>query len=372
MKMNWKKVVGWSVAALVLAGIIGTNIYQQRDQKSARQIIKIGALYPMSGSAAVYGKQAQRVADIFIQDFNKNHPNRKYDYKVIFEDVEMSTVKAVSATRKLRNMNNVDAVFSLFSSMSMAVMPIAQQEHFINVAVGSDPRAADGVYSFRFSPNLDEYGNMYVKKLKKEGIQKVSLVVQADDVGEVTRTNAIKKALQKAEFTITGTHEIFSNDKDFTTLLYKIKDEQPDIIIFSSYAGISDLLISRMKRLDINIPIIGEGVVTSLHDKSLGEGSWEVEEGGFNQEFINKIGTDNTLFTEFLWAMLQIITVSFENTEVTDGKRPPIEDVIKTLKIKTVGMESPVGTIRIGPKGEIFIPAVYKTIRNGKVEKLEE
>ena len=59
-KLNWKKVIGWGVAALVVIGVVGTNIYQKREQKGDRPIVKIGALYPMSGAAAVYGEAAQK------------------------------------------------------------------------------------------------------------------------------------------------------------------------------------------------------------------------------------------------------------------------------------------------------------------------
>ena len=357
---------------LCLLAVITINIRKANQVTGNRPVVKIGALYPMSGSAGTYGKAAQKVADIFIQEFNQTHPNRKYDYKIIFEDVEMSTAKAVSATRKLKNLDNVDAVFSLFSAMAIAIKPIAQQEHFINMVWGSDPRAADGDYSFRFAVNLEQFGNMHVKKMQKDGITRISSVVQADDVGSVTRNNAIKKAVQQSGLTVTGTHEVFPNDKDFTTLLFKIKDEKPDVIVFTAYTGISDLFLTRMKRLDINIPVIGGGAVTSLADKSLAEGSWCVEEGSFDQVFMKKIGSNDTLLTEFLWAMLQIVTEAFENTEQVDGKKPPVEAVVQTLKRQTVDMQTPLGKINIGPNGEIYIPAVYKAIKDGKIVPVKE
>ena len=36
MKFNWKKVIGWGVATLVVIAVVGTNIYnqQQKDKRS--------------------------------------------------------------------------------------------------------------------------------------------------------------------------------------------------------------------------------------------------------------------------------------------------------------------------------------------------
>ena len=31
-KINWRKVIGWGVAALVVIGVVGTNMYNQQEQ----------------------------------------------------------------------------------------------------------------------------------------------------------------------------------------------------------------------------------------------------------------------------------------------------------------------------------------------------
>lgn len=371
-KLNWKKVIGWAVAALVIIGVVGTNMYQKCEQKGDRPIVKIGALYPMSGAAAVYGEVAQKAADIFIEDFNKAHPNRKYDYKVIFEDVEMSTSKALSATQKLIALDKVDGVVSLFSSMAIAILPIAQREKILNLVYGTDPRAADGEFTFRLAANMDILGDMYAKKMAEKGYKRVSMIIQSDDAGSVARSGAIEQAIKKQNLTLTGKHQVFQNDKDFTTLLFKIKEEKPDVITVNVYPGIADLLLLRMKHLEINIPVVGDGVVLSLNDKTLGEGSWGVDDGAPNQDFISKMGTENTLYGEFIYTQLQIIANAFENTPAKSGEKPDMLAVSKTLREKTAGMESPFGTIDMNDKGEIYVPAVYKTIRNGKVELLTE
>ena len=152
----------------------------------------------------------------------------------------------------------------------------------------------------------------------------------------------------------------------------EILNEKPDVITVDVYPGIADLLLLRMKRLGIDIPVIGGGVVISLNDKTLGEGSWCVDDGAPSQDFISKMGTENTLYGEFIYTQLQIIANAFENTPAKSGEKPDMLAVSKTLRKKTAEMGSPFGTIDVNDKGEIYVPAVYKTIHNGKVELLTE
>ena len=40
-KINWKKVIGWGVAALVVIGVVGTNMHnQQTDNKNKILLLK--------------------------------------------------------------------------------------------------------------------------------------------------------------------------------------------------------------------------------------------------------------------------------------------------------------------------------------------
>ena len=139
----------------------------------------------------------------------------------------------------------------------------------------------------------------------------------------------------------------------------------------NAYPGISDLIITRLKRLDINIPVVGDGVVISLNDKTLGEGSWCVDDGAPNLSFIEKMGTESTLYGEFLYTEMQIIANAFENTPLKNNTKADMLSVIQTLKNKTSGLETPLGIIDMNDQGEIFVPAVYKEIKDGKVQRME-
>ena len=58
-KLNWKKVIGWAVAAAVVVGVVGFNMHQQQAlQNSDKKIVY--AILPLSGQIAQYGKDMQK------------------------------------------------------------------------------------------------------------------------------------------------------------------------------------------------------------------------------------------------------------------------------------------------------------------------
>ena len=72
MKINWKKVIGWGVAALVVIGVVGNNIYQHREQKGDKPVIKIGAILPLTGVVAQGGQTYKNLYELKISELSKD------------------------------------------------------------------------------------------------------------------------------------------------------------------------------------------------------------------------------------------------------------------------------------------------------------
>ena len=64
-KMNWKKVIGWGVAALVVIGVVGTNMYNQQNTDNSKK--NVYAVLPLTGPLSVWGKQAKETIDYYLK-----------------------------------------------------------------------------------------------------------------------------------------------------------------------------------------------------------------------------------------------------------------------------------------------------------------
>ena len=75
-KLNWKSIIGWLIAAIVVACIIGTNMYQQRQEKADGKRT-VYAVLPLSGQFASYGKDVQKTMNMYVAE---NKPSFKIKY----------------------------------------------------------------------------------------------------------------------------------------------------------------------------------------------------------------------------------------------------------------------------------------------------
>ena len=66
-KINWKGIIGWTIAALVIAGIIGGNMYQQSTDNSNKIIGFLNCGGPSKGVAVVIGGEPINTHTIEIE-----------------------------------------------------------------------------------------------------------------------------------------------------------------------------------------------------------------------------------------------------------------------------------------------------------------
>ena len=64
-KINWKSIIGWGVAALVVIGVVGTNMYQRQHTGSKP---KVYAILPLSGSVADFGQKIKSYMTMYMNN----------------------------------------------------------------------------------------------------------------------------------------------------------------------------------------------------------------------------------------------------------------------------------------------------------------
>ena len=131
-QVNWKKVIGWGVAALVVIGVVGNNIYQHREQKGDKPVIKIGAILPLTGVFAQGGQTYKNLYELKVSELPKD---TKYDYKLIIEDDEMVSSKSITAAQKLLNLDDVDFLMMSQSGAEPTIADMASQRGKISFSL---------------------------------------------------------------------------------------------------------------------------------------------------------------------------------------------------------------------------------------------
>ena len=364
------------VGLMLVLSLASCGKKNETESIKTKPIIKFAALYPMSGDGAHYGQTAQEVYKMFMEDFRKNNPNSKYEYEVIFEDVQFSAAKTATAMQKVAYADKVSAVFAITSSQGMVINPIAEKNEIIQLSYAVDPKVADGKYNFTISTSISNIADMTIAKMKENNVKKVAFITLSNDVASVKVTDAIVSRLKENNLENVGQYMIHEQEKDFTIMLEKVRSGSPDIIVFEALPPTADVVLRRLKMLGIDIPVTGIWTMTSLNDKTLANGFWFVDDGEATQEFVKRyeqrVGTKGTHYGEYLYTILTVLTNAFENTKSEDGKAPATSDVVETLMRQTKGMQSALGVLDIDENGEIGLLGTYKRMENGKVVKINE
>ncbi len=349
---------------------------QKADKQQAKPIVKFAALYPLSGDGAQYGKTAQEVSEMFLEDFAKSHPDSKYDYQVLFEDVQFSTAKTATAMRKVVDIDKVSAVFAITSSQGMVINPIAEKNKVIQLSYAVDSNVAEGKYNFTISTSIPKIADMTLAKMKKNNVKKVAFITLASDIGSIKVAEKIASKLKENDIENVGEYMINPQETDFLMILESIRKSKPDLIVFESLPPTADLVLYRMKALNMDIPVTGIWTLTSLNDKTLAEGFWFVDDGEATKEFVDRytkrVETKGTHYGEYLYTMLTVLTNAFEKTPASKGKIPDTSDVVETMMKTTKGMSTALGILDINENGEIGLSGTYKKIQDGKPVPLEE
>ena len=346
-------------------------------EQSNKPVVKIAFLYPMSGDGAIFGATAKKISDWYISEFEKNNPNAKYKYEVIFEDAQWSASKTATLANKVIAADNADAMLSMTSSQAMVMNPIAEKNKVIQLSFAADPKAAHGDFNFRIATSAKNVAERTFEYMNKNKLKTFSTVVLTSDAGSVAVIDEFKHvALENKNVKMKSAYSINPGDKNFDVMLAKIKKESPDILVVEALPPESDLFLRAMYRANVKIPVTGIWTIPALTDKSLVNGMWYVDDAAATPEFVKQfervIGGKATNYGEFAYTMLNVLTNAWENADAESEHKPIPENVVKSIIENTEGLKTPLGTLTIDSDGGIALPGVMKQIKNGEQVIIEE
>jgi len=137
--------------ALVAAFAVGASYTQAADK-----VIKIGALFPMSGPGSYFGAQDKQGVELALEQINKAGVNG-HKLEVQYEDSACSPLPATQAAKRLLDQFKPDVVLGEeCSDATLAIMPVMAQAKvpFLNAGSSSIKITEPGnPWTFRIMPN---------------------------------------------------------------------------------------------------------------------------------------------------------------------------------------------------------------------------
>lgn len=125
----------WIVIGIVVVVALTIVLIVTQAKKEPKEI-KIGAILPLTGSAAPYGQNAQRGIYLAISEL-ADKPS-KYKFEIVFQDSKTEPKEAINALRHLYDIEKIRYIIGDINSTGvLAMAPIAEKNKILLLSPGA-------------------------------------------------------------------------------------------------------------------------------------------------------------------------------------------------------------------------------------------
>lgn len=232
--------------------------------------IKIGLLTPITGNLARWGGYAQHGAGLAADEVNAAGGVLGRPLMVVAADSQCQPAQGVSALRRLITADKASIVIGdICSSVTLAAMPVVAESKVILLNAGSshpDITYKAGVggnaWTFRNYPTDELRTQIVTDYVVKQGAKRFSILNVDNDFGRGAAT-LTKKQLDKSGATLLSEDYFKSGETDFASVLTKIKNLKPDVLLMYGLPDSVPPLTAQMKAQGLKLRLAGVAEFTT-------------------------------------------------------------------------------------------------------------
>jgi branched-chain amino acid transport system substrate-binding protein len=236
--MNKKSIIIAVVAIIVVVLLVvfggGTK------SPVSGQTVKIGLIGPMSGDAAAYGQELQKVVSYRIAQINAKAGPNDPKFEVIYEDGKCSGNDSVNAFQKLTTIDGVKIILGgSCSSETLGIAALANENKVVAVSSLSSNPSIEGIgpYVFSFSYSDKKISNDLAKEMS--GNKKIAIISEQNDYNIGVRDSVLEALKSYPDVKVVSNETFPKGSSDFRSLLEKVKATQPDAVLLNPNPGIT-------------------------------------------------------------------------------------------------------------------------------------
>lgn len=295
MKRNKRKVLLRLSPFLAVAAAFIFIFSLMPYAKAQTQTLKIGGIYALTGSMALYGINNKNGAELAVEEINaaggiKSLGGAKLE--LVAADGQAKPDVSMSAMERLITSDNVLAVLTQPpATTEVAAATVSERlktPHIIPIAVSPKIIGEGKEYIFKLAPNADKNAMdqidfvQYFSKVTGKKIEKVGIIGEDTDYGQDQR-----KAWREL-FKLTGVKVVADmgypfTAQDLTPVVLKLKAADPDIVLQASFLPDSVLLRKTSDKLAFVKPWLDTGLKSDPSYKRIVGERLAEHEMGINQ-----------------------------------------------------------------------------------------
>jgi len=369
MKKYWIGIIVIVILALAITLVV-------TQTKKWPKEIKIGAVLPLTGDAALYGQNIKKGIDLATAEINQKGGIHGGRITVKYEDSKANPTEGVSAFNQLVDIYGVPAVIGdAVSSVTLAIAPIADRKKVVVLSpLSSAPAITQaGDFIFRNVPS-DLFGGRVAAYFaaRDRGWKSLAILYVNNDFGNGLK-EVFSKWVELLGSKIVASEAYEQSSTDFRTQLIKIKQANPDAIFLIGYREAPQILI-QAKELGVKSYFLGTGL---LEDPKVIDLAKQASEGVFFTQlqytpdspgsdvkrfvdnFKNKYGSKADIIAAYGYDAMKVLAFAMEKSDLSSEK-------IKYELYKVKDFKGITGEISFDENGDVIQPMGVKIIQNGE------
>lgn len=238
-----------SIATAVAVTALGLAASAQ-----AQEVVKIGYTGPLSGGAALYGKNVQMGLEMAIAEVNAKGLDvggKKVKFELVSLDDKYSPAEAALNARRLAQEHKTPAVFIPHSGGIFAVQAFNQQENFLLMAYSSVPKITEtgNKLTVRIPPSFAGYIDPFIKYEMGRYGKKVGLLPADHDYAKAW-VSLFTPAWEKAGGAVVENNPMsYNKATDFYSGVSKVVAAKPDVMFIGGPSEPTALVAKQAREL---------------------------------------------------------------------------------------------------------------------------
>ena len=246
--------------------------------------LKVAILAPLSGPVPTFGVSTRDGALLAINEWNAKGGVLGQKVVPVIEDSQCTADPAVNAANKVIDQDGVKYIIGeVCSKASIPVSEIANSKGVImisptstntDVTVNTDGSTKEYVYRACF---IDPFQGKVGAKFAMDTLGAKTAFIMVDQANDYTKglAEAFEKTFTEAGGTVAGKESYTAQDTDFSAILAKVAEANPDVVYLPDYYNIVNLVTQQAKEKGITAPFVGgDGWDSSDLDKAAAAGGF--------------------------------------------------------------------------------------------------
>lgn len=225
-------------------------------------VIKIGTIAPTTGQVAVYGQAVDNAVRLAVKDKNAAGGVLEKEIELIGYDNKGDITESVNAFNRLVDNDGIDVfIGAVISSTTLTLAPLAVETEIPMISATATnleiTPVGDNIFRACF---IDPYQGIVLAQFAAEELQAktVGILFNTADDYSTGLADAFKAEFEAAGGTITNFEGYTGgSDKDFKSLLTKVKAEAPDVLFLPDYYNTVALIAEQAKEVGVESTLIG-------------------------------------------------------------------------------------------------------------------